>query len=767
MVRNAESGIPIAIWGLLPALAGVVFLACGYLPVQTQLLMAAILLAILFLIGRLQQRLGNPGKIFLLLIAGFLTLRYWIFRITQTLDLTGSLDFIFALILFLAESYGILIHLFGMIVNVWPTDRRPRPLPTDTSLLPTVDVYIPTFDEPVDVVRITATAALQMRYPEGKVKVYILDDGGTRQRLETADPVAIARIRARAGQLQAVAAELGAFYRTREDNIQAKAGNINEALFQCECHMDEDAFDRMICLNHCLNVGCGQLVLVLDCDHVPTSDFLENTVGFFLQDPDLFLVQTPHYFINPGPVEKNLAIFRKGPAENEMFYGVIQRGLDLWNASFFCGSAAVLRRKHLLEVGGLGGETITEDVETSLKLHSKGFNSLYLFRPMTIGLSPETYANFILQRSRWAQGMVQLFRLNNPLFRKGLTPAQRLGYFNACFFWFFGLARVVFYLAPMFFLVFGMQIYNASLVQVAAYGLAHLIAAYYVANQLYGSFRHPFFSEFYETVQSIYLAPAIVAAFLRPHAPVFRVTPKAIRLGRHFLSDLALPFYFMAFGCLVVQVIGWIRWHHVANVVDALLLCSVWNGFNFFLLLCCLGVVWESQQRRKAHRFQVSEAVYLRPQDSDIVAAGTVCDLSAGGFFCRASSYCGLQQGSAFVLMAGDSYGNQYELPARVRHCREEPEGVRLGCEFELATAVQRQQAVAYVFGDSSRWRFFGQEEAGPVMSTPRGLVLLLWLGITSSLRNLAGVMQLVFEPVPAGIRQFFNIRKKGMVLRK
>ena len=90
---------------------------------------------------------------------------------------------------------------------------------------------------------------------------------------------------------------------------------------------------------------------------MPTQDFLQSTVGHFPKDPSLFLVQTPHFFINPDPLERNLGTFRPMPCENEMFYGVIQRGLDSWNAAFFCGSAAVLRREALMTVGGFSRQS--------------------------------------------------------------------------------------------------------------------------------------------------------------------------------------------------------------------------------------------------------------------------------------------------------------------------------------------------------------------------------------------------------------------------
>ncbi|MCE6966913.1 glycosyltransferase, partial [Cereibacter sphaeroides] len=88
-----------------------------------------------------------------------------------------------------------------------------------------------------------------------------------------------------------------------------------------------------------------------------------------VKNPRLFLVQTPHFFINKDPIQRNLELPASCPAENEMFYALIQRGLDRWDGAFFCGSAALLRRAALDAVGGFSGQTITEDAETALDLH--------------------------------------------------------------------------------------------------------------------------------------------------------------------------------------------------------------------------------------------------------------------------------------------------------------------------------------------------------------------------------------------------------------
>lgn len=187
----------------------------------------------------------------------------------------------------------------------------------------------------------------------------------------------------RRATLTQLCAELGVNYLTRPRNEFAKAGNLNHGL----AHSD------------------GELIVVFDADHAPARSFLRETVGYFHQDPRLFLVQTPHFFINPDPVERSLGTWRRMPSENEMFYGVIQRGLDRWGGAFFCGSAAVLRREALMETDGFAHSSITEDCETALSLHARGWHSVYVDTPLIAGLQPETFASFIGQRSRWAQGM--------------------------------------------------------------------------------------------------------------------------------------------------------------------------------------------------------------------------------------------------------------------------------------------------------------------------------------------------------------------------
>jgi cellulose synthase (UDP-forming) len=734
----------------------VFLLATVRLSSENQLMLAIGMLALLHLAGWARSVQPDWSRVGIILIGTYITLRYWMFRTTETLSYSTPWDFGFLILLYLAESYGILIHLMGMFVNVSPLTRKIPPLPGDPERLPTVDIFVPTYNEAVDVVYTTTAACTHLDYPKEKMNIYILDDGGTGQKLNDPDPLRAAAARERSDRLKIMASRLNANYLTRGTNHRAKAGNLNEGLLRCACEDDETHRDKAACVNNGFVRSCGELILVLDCDQVPTRDLLRNTVGFFLEDEDLFLVQTPHFFINPTPIEKNLKTHRRSPAENEMFYGAVQLGLDYWNASFFCGSAALLRRKHLIQIGGVAGDTVTEDAETSLVLHSKGYNSVYLNKPMSMGLSPESFDDFILQRSRWAQGMTQILLLKNPLRQKGLSLPQRICYFNSCLFWLFGVARIIFFISPLAFLFFGMRVYNASPAQIVGFAVPHLMATYYVSNYLYGSLRHPFFSELFETIQSIFLAPAVLSVFRNPRRPTFKVTPKTIARKKDSLTPLSVPFYAMFLLAVAGYVAGALRWASNPLIWDTVLVCSIWNTFNLLLTLCCLGVVWERRQLRRSHRYETREPISIRLPGSDVCMPATITDLSTSGVGLTTDAIYDIP-GGRVILETEDRGEHRFVLPARVirRDCG--PRGMSLGCEFEQPNEISRRQIIGFVYGDSRRLKYFYDVKIGRTLGSLRGFINLLAIGGKGSLRNAAGIARIFLDFATGLVVKFYN----------
>jgi hypothetical protein len=127
----------------------------------------------------------------------------------------------------------------------------------------------------------------------------------------------------------------------------------------------------------------------MDADFMPFPNFIYRTLGFF-RDPAVAIVQTPQEFYNAEPRRKNLGLAPYLPDEQDFFYRVIQPGPDVWDAAFYCGSAAMIRRQAILEIGGFVTATAVEDQATAVKLLSKGYKTRYLNEPLSVGLATES-----------------------------------------------------------------------------------------------------------------------------------------------------------------------------------------------------------------------------------------------------------------------------------------------------------------------------------------------------------------------------------------
>ena len=191
------------------------------------------MLVLLCVAGWLRKAQPVWSRVGVIVIGTYVTLRYWVFRTTETIGYQSGWDFTFLILLYLAETYCIGTYVISMFGNIAALTRKIPLLPSDPERLPTVDVFIPTYNEDVDVLYVTATACTQLDYPKEKLNIYILDDGGTAHKLNDPDPQRAAAARKRADSLKSIASRLGVNYFARETNRYAKAGNINEGLLRC------------------------------------------------------------------------------------------------------------------------------------------------------------------------------------------------------------------------------------------------------------------------------------------------------------------------------------------------------------------------------------------------------------------------------------------------------------------------------------------------------------------------------------------------------
>lgn len=639
------------------AIAGIFCLglyAVTPLDLQTQFLLAGGTLAAALLVARHKSRLATLALVVLSLAV---TGRYFFWRITTTLSADWSADAVLGGVLLAAELYSGAMLLLAYWQSIAPLRRRPVPLPADVAAWPSVDVFIPTYNEPLDVVRATVLAAAGMDWPRDRLRVLLLDDG-------------------RRPEFRAFAEEAGVSYLVRPDNAHAKAGNLNHALQRTD----------------------GEYVAIFDCDHVPVRSFLQVAMGWMLRDRRLALVQTPHHFYSPDPFSRNLGTAARVPGESELFYGVIQPGLDTWNASFFCGSCAVLRRRALEEVGGIAVETVTEDAHTALKMHRRGWRTAYLDVPQAAGLSTETLAAHVGQRIRWARGMAQIFRLDNPLFGRGLKLSQRACYLGAMLHFFSGLPRLVFLIAPVAYLVFGRHVFNALPLAAVAYGLPHLIHSTACNVRIHGRFRHSFWSEVYETCLAVYIAIPTTVALFAPRAGTFNVTAKGGRVeSPYFDARIAAPYLVLAAINLAAIAAGVVKLRSGAEL-DSLAINVLWALHNLVILAGTIAAACERPQVRAAQRVQVRLPAMLRLADGRTLRCRTR-DLGRDGASIRLVAPARFAQRER-VQLSVFSFGEEEPLPAEVAGS----DAGLLRLRFAPLSLSQERTLVQAIFSRADAW---------------------------------------------------------------
>jgi cellulose synthase (UDP-forming) len=636
----------------------------------------------------------------LMFVSMYSTFRYGFWRISTTIQFfwdpgthVSWLDTFFIWLLVFAESYAFIILYLGYMQTLWPLRRTPVPLPDSPDDWPCVDLLIPTYNEPLNVVRYTALAAMNIDWPSDKLKVWILDDG-------------------KREEFRTFAEDAGIGYMTRDDNAHAKAGNINRALKKLT----------------------APYVTIFDCDHVPTRSFLQVTIGWFIRDQKLGMLQTPHHFYSPDPFERNLQQFRIIPNEGELFYGIVQDGNDFWNATFFCGSCAVLRRTALDEIGGIAVETVTEDAHTSLRMQINGWNTAYINIPQAAGLATESLGGHVKQRIRWARGMIQILRTDNPLFAKGLKPFQRLCYFNAMSHFLYALPRLIFLSAPLIYLVLGHVNVPGYWAAILAYAFPHLVLSSITNSRIQGQHRHSFWNEVYETILSPYILMPTLFAIVNPKLGSFDVTAKGgVVSKRYFDVRIASPFLLMmamnVIGILMAVPRFWyfnvwpLNYLYDGEHPGTIVMNVIWTCFNMVVLGVCTAVAWESQQRRTTVRVAMAVPADLMLADGTMVQ-GVTADMSSGGVMLKVDDGADIPEGASvqiiFPVLDGEA-----TIPATVVGAGN---GV-VRMRFDPLNLQEEEALTMVLYSRADTWLGWGEtrEVDRPLRSLGRIFGLSMW----------------------------------------
>jgi cellulose synthase (UDP-forming) len=485
-----------------------------------------------------------PRAIVIFLLVALYTV-YLAFRIFATLNFGGWVNLTFSVLFLLAEILIYLKAISGNLQMLWLTNRseqadRSAELVRSRKYLPSIDIFIPTYSEPVEMLRRTILGCQNLIYP--RKTIYLLDDQ-------------------RRPAMRALARELGCEYRDRPDNRDAKAGNLNAALPTTQ----------------------GELIACFDADFIPTQDFLERTAGFFV-DPKVGLVQTPQNFYNVDAIARNLGLAGIITEEQQLFMRAAQPGRDTFCAPICHGTSFVIRRSALETVGNFPGETLTEDWATSIKLQSFGYKCYYLNELLSAGLAAESISEFVTQRVRWCRGTLQsFFASTNPITVPGLRLRQRLIHLCGPLNYFPYLSRAFCLLLPLLFFFFGIVPLDTTAEMLLVFFLPYWCCQLLALGWISRGHRSAFWSEVYDTLLAWPMTITILTTFVRPFGRAFKVSGKTInRKGLIFNPVVGLPLVILI--ALYVPAILWAIAHAAWYPSQSIFALAIgWSVYSLLL----------------------------------------------------------------------------------------------------------------------------------------------------------------------------------------
>jgi len=462
----------------------------GFLPAGVVALWA------LLLGSRREKSLPLAARRSAVLLLSLLAARYLQWRLGSTLNLASGPSTALSLLMLAAE----LALLSNGFLQLWLTWARQPPIDTEAGQaaealarqirleahrVPAVDVLVPSYGEPLELIERSLRGCLALDYP--RQQVWLLDDSG--------------RV-----ALRALCERLGCLYLSRGDTSHAKAGNLNHALPRLD----------------------GDLIAVFDADVVPQQGFLLRSVGLF-SDPRVGFVQTPQTYMNADPVARNLRLERWLMPDEENFYRWIEPTRQAVGAVVCAGTSFLMRRSALLRVGGFETATSSEDLATGIRLAAAGHRNLYLNEKLSAGLSPLSIAAMARQRGRWASGTLQVLRTGaNPLRIPGLSVLQRIAYLEGILHWFNVIPQLLLLMMPL-----SLGLFGVAPILVNGPGLIAVALPFYLGQLLLvGWFsrgaRSALLPELYRWIFLFPILGAVLSTLLgRPRR--FRVTPKVIR----------------------------------------------------------------------------------------------------------------------------------------------------------------------------------------------------------------------------------------------
>ncbi len=613
------------------------------------------------------------------LVVGILLLltgRYILWRSLSTLNLDTALNGVFSLSLFGLEMLVLFSATIQLLLMLNVQERRQDADRKSIAVIegkfnPSVDVLIPTYNEPTFILRRTIIGCQALEY-KNKV-IYLLDD-------------------TRRPEMKALAAELGCEYITRLDNKHAKAGNLNHALTKIN----------------------GELIVVFDADFIPTKNFLNRTVGFF-QDGQVALIQTPQSFYNADPIAHNLGLENVVTPEEEVFYRQVQPIKDSAGSVVCAGTSFIVRRSALEKTGGFVTESLSEDYFTGINLSAKGYKLIYLDEKLSAGLAAENIAAHATQRIRWAQGTLQAFFIkSNPLTIRGLRPLQRLAHLEGLLNWFGSISRVGFLLMPLAYSFLGIIPVQATVEEAIYFLLPFYLTQLIVFSWLNAHSRSAILSEIYSIALAFPLALTVIQVMLNPFSKGFKVTPKGTANNRFYFNwKLALPLIclFIANAISLWRNLGMclaLLWQQattpqVVEHFQGLDLGWIWSTYNLMLIGIALLILLDAPKADVYQWFDLRRIIKLQAGETTVWGVTTMIS--------EVGAEIALTQNIQTELISSQSV--QIEIAEENLHLNADiidigikDEFPTIRVQFPLVTLPQHRQLVQMLFCRPGQWKY-------------------------------------------------------------
>jgi cellulose synthase (UDP-forming) len=530
--------------------------------------------------------------------------RYIVWRWTSTLPPFGfTLDTLVALVFILVETAALVGATISFFFLSRVCDRSAEveanlgwltALPTP----PLIDVFICTYNEEEAILEQTIVGALAMDYPN--YRLWTLDDG-------------------RRPWLEALCARLGCGYITRAGNAHAKAGNINNALGRVAGLEPPPDF-----------------VAILDADFVPTPNFLTRATTLFRED-DVGVVQTPQHFANPDPMQRNLSLARVWPDEQRYFFDVIMASKDAWGAAFCCGTSSIVRFAPLVQMGGFPTDSVTEDYLLTLRLKRIGYRTVYLNERLSLGLAPEGLREYIVQRSRWCLGFMQICVGRSGPLRpgNGLSLVDRFILSETFLHWAANHCYRLLGLAlPLSYFLFGIAAVRADASDTLYNFLPFFIAQTQAVAWLSGARSLPIMGDLGLLLAATSVVKAVWQGLTKPQGQKFVVTAKGGDRSRRYVQMRVLAPFLTLLALTIVGVCRAFILDPPSDLRGAASLPLFWSWYNIFILTLACVVCIEQPRLRRSERFDGRGSVARLVVDGR-PAYYLIEDISTGGMRLR------------------------------------------------------------------------------------------------------------------------------------